>query len=273
MLGLGGGPDGCLGGLPTSTPTSSPHRGMYKEGDRGHLRLPSHTLATAGQSGNFLLLDSGSTEPLGVEENTCLHFHGLDVGLLLFFACGEGRTKGTVAELREWLRGPTVGLSPLPGARGSANHLVVPVSNSMARQVPGTMLAPRTQGTARAEKGLGGGGGPHLDDGKAGAVVLAHALSQEHGRGRLQIAPLTSSQSTELPSQRRGQTAQPPLALEWSICFREWALGVGRGAGRLQQDSGKATSRLWDGFLLWKMKMLAMISKVLLQISIWWFCD
>lgn len=85
MLGLGGGPDGCLGGLPTSTPTSSPHRGMYKEGDRGHLRLPSHTLATAGQSGNFLLLDSGSTEPLGVEENTCLHFHGLDVGLLLFF--------------------------------------------------------------------------------------------------------------------------------------------------------------------------------------------
>lgn len=161
MLGLGGGPDGCLGGLPTSTPTSSPpHRGMYKEGDRGHLRLPSHTLATAGQSGNFLLLDSGSTEPLGVEENTCLHFHGLDVGLLLFFACGEGRTKGTVAELREWLRGPTVGLSPLPGGRGSANHLVVPVSNSMARQVPSTMLAPRTQGTARAEKGLGGGWRP-----------------------------------------------------------------------------------------------------------------
>lgn len=142
MLGLGGGPDGCLGGLPTSTPTSSPppHRGMYKEGDRGHLRLPSHTLATAGQSGDFLLLESGSTEPLGFEENTCLHFHGLGVGLLLFFACGEGRTKGTVAELREWLRGPALCLSSLPWGRGSSNRLVVPVSNLMAHHAPGTML-------------------------------------------------------------------------------------------------------------------------------------
>lgn len=214
MLGLGGGPDGCLGGLPTSTPTSSPHRGMYKEGDRGHLRLPSHTLAMAGQSGNFLLLDSGSTEPLGVEENTCLHFHGLDVGLLLFFACGEGRTKGTVAELREWLRGPTVGLSPLPGGRGSANHLVVPVSNSMARQVPGTMLAPRTQGTARAEKGLGGGGGPHLDDGKAGAMVLAHALSQ-NTEGVVYKLPrsLPPSQQSSLP---RGGARLHSLPWPWN---------------------------------------------------------
>lgn len=175
MLGLGVGPDGCLGGLPTSTPTSSPpHRGMYKEGDRGHLKLPSHTLATAGQSGDFLLLESGSTEPLGVEENTCLHFHGLDVGLLLFFACGEGRTKGTVAELREWLGGPTSFLSSLPWGQGFSNHLVVHMSNLMAHHVPGTMLAPRTQGTARAEKGLGRVGGPHLDDRKARAVVLAH---------------------------------------------------------------------------------------------------
>ena len=77
-------------------------------GARGHLGLPSHTLATVGQSGGFLLLESGSTEPLGFEENTCLHFHGFDVGLLLFFACGEGRTKGLSAELQEWLRGLTL---------------------------------------------------------------------------------------------------------------------------------------------------------------------
>lgn len=118
MLGLRGGPDGCLGGLPTSTPTSSPpHRGTCKEGDRGHLRLPAHTLATVGQSSGFLL-ESGSTEALGAEENTCLHFHGFDVGLLLFFACGEGRTKGLSAELREWLRGPHLCLGSLPWGRG-----------------------------------------------------------------------------------------------------------------------------------------------------------
>lgn len=116
MLGLEWGPAGCLaGGLPTSTPTSSaPHGGTSTEGARGHLGLPSHTLATVGQSGGFLLLESGSTEPLGFEENTCLHFHGFDVGLLLFFACGEGRTKGLSAELQEWLRGLTLCLGSLP---------------------------------------------------------------------------------------------------------------------------------------------------------------
>lgn len=110
------GPAGCLsGGLPTSIPTSSaPHGGTRTEGARGHLGLPSHTLATVGQSGGFLLLESGSTEPLGGEENTCLHFHGFDVGLLLFFACGEGRTKGLSAELQEWLRGLTLCLGSLP---------------------------------------------------------------------------------------------------------------------------------------------------------------
>jgi hypothetical protein len=39
------------------------------------------------------------------EENTCLHFHGFDVGLLLFFACGKGRTRGLLTESRGWLRG------------------------------------------------------------------------------------------------------------------------------------------------------------------------
>lgn len=195
MPGLRGGPDGCLGGLPTSTPTSSPpHRGACKEGDRGHLRLPSHTLATGGQSNGFLLLESGSTEPLGVEENTCLHFHGFDVGLLLFFACGEGRTKGLSAELREWLRGPHL----VPGVpvmgQGSSNHVVVHVSNLMAHHVPGATLAPRTRSMARAEQGLGQGRRPGSGQQKSqgcGARPI-NSLSGTH-RGHLEIAPLSSS--------------------------------------------------------------------------------
>lgn len=116
MLGLGVGTSWlpCWG--PSNLHTHflcSSRRDKYRRG-RGHLGLPSHTLATVGQSGGFLLLESGSTEPLGGEENTCLHFHGFDVGLLLFFACGEGRTKGLSAELQEWLRGLTLCLGSLP---------------------------------------------------------------------------------------------------------------------------------------------------------------
>lgn len=143
---------------------------MCKEGDRGHLRLPSHTLAKVGQSSG-LLLESGSTEPLGVEENTCLHFHRFDVGLLLFFACGEGRTKGLSAELQEWLRGPTLHLGCLSWRQESSNYLVVHVSNLMAHHVPSTMLTLRTQSMTRPEKGLGAGLEAQIQTTKARAVV------------------------------------------------------------------------------------------------------
>lgn len=108
----------ALGGASNLHPTSLLlTEGCVKRG-HGHRRLPARALPTAG----CLLRESGSTEPLGVEEDTCLHFHRFDVGLLLFFACGEGRTKGLSAELREWLRGPTLRLGCLLWGQESSSR-------------------------------------------------------------------------------------------------------------------------------------------------------
>lgn len=84
-------------GLPNASPTSSPPlRGAGKEeagGTRGLLTCWPRLLRGVSMGG---WLSPASIGPHGAprdEESTCLHFHGLDVGLLLFFACGEGRTK------------------------------------------------------------------------------------------------------------------------------------------------------------------------------------
>lgn len=180
-----------------------------------------HTLSTAG-----FLLESGSTEPLRVEENTCLHFHRFDVGLLLFFACEEGRTKGLSAELQEWLRGPTLRLGCLPWGQESSNRVVVPVSNLTAHHVPGTALDPRTQSTAGAEKGLG-------QTTKARAVASSPWTVRGTQRGPPRNTPRSCSRP-ELPS-----GAQPPLALEWNNCL------CARGPGQGSSGVGATGARLW----------------------------
>lgn len=88
----GRGLDGCLGGLPASTATSSPRtEGCVKKARP--LGLCAHT-----RCGWLSSPGIGTHRAPGAEEDTCLHFHRLDVGLLLFFACEEGRTKGLSAE-------------------------------------------------------------------------------------------------------------------------------------------------------------------------------
>ena len=117
VLGLEWGPAGCLtGGLPTSTPTSSaPHGGTSTEGARGHLGLPSHTLATVGQSGGFLLLESGSIEPLGLRKTLASIF--MDSMLVSFCSlpvereeqrdCRQSYRSGSEASPCAW--GPCLG--------------------------------------------------------------------------------------------------------------------------------------------------------------------
>lgn len=177
-----------------------------------------HTLATAG----FLLLESGSTGPLGGKENTCLHFHRFDVGFLLFFACEEGRAKGLLAELQEWLRGPTLRLGCLPWGQESSSRLVVPVSNLTAHPVPGTTLDPGTQGMAGVEQGLGG---------------------TQKGPSRNAYSAPPSQQSSLREEGADCTASRGPGMEQLALCAGPWA-GEQWGTGPLEQDGGEATSFL-----------------------------
>lgn len=207
-------------------------RDVYRRG-HGHLRLPSHTRHAWLSPPGFR-----THRALGVEENTYLHFHRFDVGLLLFFACEEGRAKGLSAELQEWLRGPTLRLGCLPWGQESSNPLVVPVSNLTAHHVPGTTLDPRTQGTAGAEQGLG-------QTTKAGRWLLAHGLSEAHRRGHLETPhSVPPSQQSSLREEAADRTASLGPGMEQlPLCAGPWAGGQW-GTGPLEQDCGEATSFL-----------------------------
>ena len=110
---------------------------MCKEEGGGHLRLPSHTLATVGQSSGFLL-ESGSTEPLGLRKTLASIFM---VSMLVSFCslpvereeqrdCRQSYRSGSEAPPCAWV--PAVGtgvLRPLScscatrdGPRGTRCH-------------------------------------------------------------------------------------------------------------------------------------------------------
>lgn len=142
-----------------------------------------HTHRTVGQSGGFLLLESGSTEPLGVEENTCLHFHGFDVGLLLFFACGEGRTRDCRQSYRSGSEASPCAWGPCLGIRASPAIRCAYVKPDGLLCQASYHAGPRTRSTAKGEgPGQGWRPKPKGTTEKPGLWFLAHGVSQAHRR-------------------------------------------------------------------------------------------
>ena len=146
----------------------------------------------------------------------------------------RGKNKGTVGRVTGVAQRPHLVPGCLPWGQGSSDHLVVRVPHGTAHEAPGAMLAPKTQSMARAEEGLGQVGRPKYPGKECqgcGFRPTDPVLGTERGSSMVEVAPLCSSQSPELPSQRRGQPALPPQTLGWNIHFYVWGPGVGRAVG------------------------------------------
>lgn len=126
--------------------------------------------------------------------------------------------------------------------------------------MPGSVRAPRTQSTARAEKGLAQGGRPKPGQRKSqGCGCWPMDCRRRTDPCCLESAPLSSSQSAGLPSQAGAglhSLAWPQAGACAPLCGARVRVGPG-AAGAGPWGSNIISTRL--SFLIWKIKMLEMM--------------
>lgn len=147
----------------------------------------------------------------------------------------RGKNKGTVGRVTGVARRPHL----VPGVPATGIGLLQPFSHSCVKP-DGLLCArhhagPRTQSTARAEKGLGQGWRPKSEGTteKPALWLLAHRVPQAHRRDP-EIAPLAAPSCDTAPFPEEGPdcTALPgPGREHWLVCVgcSKDALGGGGG--------------------------------------------